>query len=223
MKLLYINELDGSKSIFYYIPNFINKTDAEDLYNHLDTMNDFQNNYNYNKTRVIRRQKWFHKNNRYFCEKWKNKYDRWMPYSYTPELSSFQDMIVERLKELALDKLDIPVPNINSCLVNTYKNGSERIRQHRDTDKAFGPSPTIIGISLGGTRLIEFKRVLYNGSNNRLSKKDKKTQYMNFKMRLASGSIFIMAGSSQKFWTHGIPADDSVVDRRYSLTMREQI
>ena len=132
-------------------------------------------------------------------------------------------MIVERIKELALDKIGIPVPNINSCLVNIYNDGSERIRHHRDTDKAFGSSPTIIGVSLGATRLIEFKRVLYNGSNQRLSKKDKKTQYMNFKLRLESGSMFIMAGSSQKFWTHGIPADDGVVDRRYSLTMREQI
>ena len=104
-----------------------------------------------------------------------------------------------------------------------YKDGSHSIRHHRDTDKAFGQNPTIIGISLGATRVIEFKRVLYDGSNKRHSKKDKKAEYMNFKMKLESGSMFIMAGSSQKFWTHGILADDSVVDRRYSLTMREQI
>ena len=221
--MIYINELDGSTSIFYYIPNFINQAETEDLYNHLETMSDFHNNYNYYKDKIIRRQKWFQKDKRYFCEEWKNRYDRWKAYAYTPELSDFQDMVVNRLKELQLAQIGIPIPNINSCLVNMYKDGSHRVRHHRDTDKAFGPSPTIIGISLGTTRVIEFKRVLYNGSNKCLSKKDKTTQYMNFKMKLESGSMFIMAGSSQKYWTHGISADNTVVDRRYSLTMREQI
>jgi len=218
-----VNEIDGSKSIFYYIPNFIDKPETDNLYNHLDTISDFKDNYNYNKDKIIRRQKWFQKKKRYFCEEWENRYERWEAYSYTPELSDFQDMVVNRLKELQLAQIDIPIPNINSCLVNMYKDGSHSIRHHRDTDKAFGQNPTIIGISLGATRVIEFKRVLYDGSNKRLSKKDKKAEYMNFKMKLESGSMFIMAGSSQKYWTHGISVDPTVLDRRYSLTLREQI
>ena len=221
--MVYINEKDGSQSIFYYIHNFINNSEIEDIYNHLETMDKFQNNYNYTKDKVIRSQKWFQKDSRYFCEKWDYRFDRWKAFSYTHKLSEFQDMVIERLKELQLEHIGISIPNINSCLINRYNDGSNRIRHHRDTDKAFGTSPTIIGISLGATRVIEFKRVLYNGSNKQLSKKDKKTQYMNFKMKLESGSMFIMAGSSQKYWTHGILADHDVVDRRYSLTMREQI
>lgn len=221
--MISVNEHDGSTSIFYYIRNFISAPEVGEICKHLGTMDDFQDNYNYTKDKVIRTQKWFQKEKRYFCEEWKHRFDRWEASLYTHELSAFQNMVLDRLNKLQLAQIGISIPNINSCLVNMYKDGSYRIRHHRDTDKAFGPTPTVIGISLGATREIEFKRVLYNGSNKQLSKKDKSTEYMNFKMKLESGSMFIMAGSSQKYWTHGIPADPSVVDRRYSLTMREQI
>jgi alkylated DNA repair dioxygenase AlkB len=223
MKMFQVNEKDGSRSIFYYIPNFITSSEAMDVYNHFESMNDFQNNYNYNKNFIIRKQKWFQKDRRYFCEEWKDRFDRWRAFSYTPKLTSFQEMIINRLKELQLEQIGITIPNINSCLVNMYKDGSNRIRHHRDADKAFGKDPTIIGISLGATRVIEFKRVVYNGCNKQLSKKDKETQYMNFNMKLESGSLFIMAGSSQKYWTHGISPNLDILDTRYSITMREQI
>ena len=221
--MIYINEEDGSTSVFYYIPNFINCSEVKDIYNHLETMNDFKNNYSYNKDKIIRSQKWFQKDRRYFCEKWDKRFDRWEAHSYTPTLSAFQDTVVERLKKLELSQIGIHIPNINSCLINMYKDGSDRIRHHRDTDEAFGANPTIIGISVGAPRVIEFKRVLYNGCNRLLSKKDKKTQYMNFKMKLESGSVFIMAGSSQKYWTHGISLDKKILNKRYSMTLREQI
>jgi len=177
MKTFYINELDGSKSIFYYIGNFINSDEISDIYNHLETMDKFQNNYNYNKELIIRKQKWFQKDGRYFCEKWGPRFPRWEAYPYTHKLSEFQDIVIDRLKTHELENIGINIPDINSCLINMYNDGSNRIRHHRDTDKAFGLNPTIIGISLGATRVIEFNRVLYDGSNAMLSKKDKKTQY----------------------------------------------
>ena len=107
-------------------------------------------------------------------------------------------------------------------MVQHYSNGNNYIRHHRDTDKSFGKEPVILGLSLGSERTLEFKRVKYNGSNKNLSKRDKDREHLNFDFKLGDGSIFIMSGSSQKYWTHGMPKE-SVVGERYSLTFRKTI
>ena len=103
-----------------------------------------------------------------------------------------------------------------------YRFKSDRIRAHRDTNQSFGKEPTIAGLSIGVPREICFKRVEYDNTNHHLSKLDKKTQNLNFSRRLESRSLFIMSGSSQKYWTHEIPpgVEEGV---RFSLTFREFI
>ena len=41
------------------------------------------------------------------------------------------------------------MPDINSCLVNRYRSGADSIKPHRDSLDSFGPTPTIIGLSIG--------------------------------------------------------------------------
>ena len=79
--------------------------------------------------------------------------------------------------------------------------------KNQDTKLTFGEYPTIIGLSIGNKRNILFRKI----QNKEI-----------FNFELESGSLFIMAGSSQKYYTHEIPKNDSK-EHRYSLTFRETI
>ena len=57
--------------------------------------------------------------------------------------------------------------------------------------------------------------------NNSLSNLDKTKQNLNFSFELEPGSLFMMAGSSQRFFSHEIPKTTEKCGRRYSLTFRE--
>ena len=133
----------------------------------------------------------------------------------------FQNYIQNYVNNLDLKKFKIKTPKINSCLINKYRTGNDYIRPHRDTALSFGLNPTIIGCSLGDTRDIVFKRV-FNEQKKSIPKRDVGKKFLDFKFKLESGSIFIMAGSSQKYWTHEVPKCNSNISR-YSLTFRETI
>ena len=220
MKLTIVKEIEDTDSIFFYIDNFITEKEIIKLKNILDYL-DFVPNYNYSETKIIRYQKWYQTDNKYFCNKWKTKFKRWDANKYFKELTAFQELITEKIKKLGLESLGINIPEFNSCLINKYLK-NHYIREHRDTDKAFGKEPVVAGISLGSSTDIVFKRVKYNGINKSLSKQDKQAEYLNFKWNLKPYSLFIMAGSSQKYWTHQIPKV-SGTPPRISLTFREQI
>ena len=220
MKLTIVKEVDDTDSIFLYIDNFIEPEEIIKLKNKLDNL-DFIPNYNYTETKIIRYQKWYQNDNKYFCNKWKTKFERWEANNYFKELTEFQRLITKKIKALGLENLGISIPEFNSCLINKYL-ADHYIRAHRDTDKAFGKEPVVLGISLGSPSDIIFKRVKYNGVNKSLSKRDKKAAYLNFKWTLKPNSLFIMAGSSQKYWTHQVPKTFRE-QPRISLTFRKQV
>ena len=220
MKINIIHEMDDTDSIFYYIPNFFTDADVNRLKIKLDDI-DYEPNYNYHETKIVRYQKWYQSEQRYFCEGWKTKYKRWESNPYFNELDEFQTNLSDKLKDLHLETIGINIPKFNSCLINKYL-PKNYIRAHRDTDQAFGKEPVIVGVSLGSPASILFKRVNYNGVNAGLSKKDKNNEFLNFKLNLEPNSIFIMAGSSQKYWTHEILELQGSIPR-LSLTFREQI
>ena len=226
MKIKVIPEKDGN-TVFIYIQNFLKKEESKMYQNWLNKMEDFKDNMNYNKTQLIRQQKWYQMENEYFCPKWERRYDRWKSHEYDDILIQLQEKIQNYInkivKNLLLTKnVSIQNPKINSCLFNKYKTGKDRIRAHRDTEKSFGEKPTIIGLSLGGEREIKFVRIMntLNDKNIHIYKKDKENEHLNFKQKLEDGSLFIMAGCSQKYFTHEIPQCNSK-DQRYSATFRE--
>ena len=221
-----IQEKDGH-TVFIYIPNYLTKEESIGYQKWLDGMEDFKDNMNYNKTNLIRQQKWYQMENEYFCPKWEKRYDRWRSHKYTKPLLELQDkiqkLIDEVVKNLFLTKnVSIQNPKINSCLFNKYRHGGDRIRAHRDTEKSFGENPTIVGLSLGGEREIKFVRIMdtLNKENMHIYKKDKENKNLNFKQKLEDGSIFVMAGCSQMYFTHEIPQCSSK-DKRYSGTFRQ--
>ena len=199
-------ELDKD-SVFIYIPDFLSKKESLNLYTELNNITDIKKNYNFDNNKIIRLQKWYHTENKYFCPKWKYKYDRWTSNEYDPSVLNIQKYVQSEIQKMNLEKYNITIPNINSCLLNKYRDGNDYIRPHHDTELTFGKYPTIIGLSIGHSRDIIFK--------NKINKDI-------FKFTLESGSLFIMAGSSQKYYTHEIPKSNiKYLKNRFSLTFRE--
>jgi alkylated DNA repair dioxygenase AlkB len=153
---------------------------------------------------VAREQLWFHKDNRYFCEKWVARYPRWDAQPYPAEILKLQEhiqYILQGLEEM------VTVPLINSCLINYYRDGQSCIHPHRDNKDSFGERPTIVGLSIGATRTLVLKHI-----------HDKSVRY---EIKLKDNSMFIMAGGSQLHFLHEIPKEDECQDERWSLTFRE--
>jgi alkylated DNA repair dioxygenase AlkB len=202
-------------SEFYYIPNFLSKKEQIELLHYLNNMNDFLpcNNFKNNSSRY---QKWYQEKMKYFCPKWKKRFQRWKSFKYDDIINNTQKKVQKKIKSLNLGD-----PEFNSCLINKYLNGSDYIKNHRDSKDSFGEYPVIVGISLGSERKINFNKVIYDKENNRSIKLDQNSN-KNFSFSLESGSLFIMSGSSQKYFVHEIPKCDTK-DIRYSFTFREFI
>ena len=198
-------ESNDKPSCFYYIDKFLNDEEQAKLLNYFESKNDFIPTPKFNNG-VSRMQKWYQLENKYFCPKWKMRYEHWKSF----ELDSTISNMINKVQDYVNNNFsDIIIPKINSCLVNKYPTGEHFIAPHRDTEISFGIYPTIIGLSVGQKRTIKFDRID--------SDKEK-----NFSFDLESGSLFIMAGSSQKYYLHSI--DKTNCDKvRYSMTFREFI
>ena len=202
MEINVIKENDIYDTFFCYIPNFIDDTNILEW---LESMNDFLPSNNYNE-KIGRYQKWYQKDKKYFCDKWVSRYSKWESFNYDNTLSSIQEKVQHKINSIDHKFYKIQPLDINSCLINKYRNGNDYITAHRDTKVSFGEYPTIAGLSLGSNREIVFKRT-----------KDNKSKIT---FKLESGSLFIMGGCSQKYYTHEIPRSDSDYVR-YSLTFRQ--
>lgn len=201
-----VEEYNGyTPSMFYYIPNFITKEEEQELFAYLENINDF-----YEKPKmsegISRLQKWYQVDQKYFCPLWKERYPQWTSCKMDDTINN----LIAKIQNFAYTIPNLAkTPNINSCLINKYQTGENFIAPHRDSPISFGEEPTIIGLSIGQTRSINFHR------NEKKSEKD-------FSFELESGSIFVMAGSSQRFYQHSIDKCDCK-NVRYSLTFREFI
>ena len=217
-----IIEEDGYKSsVFGYFPEFLNQSEQENLVKWLETYEEFKDDER-GENSISRLQKWFQKDGKYFCQNWKQRFDRWKSCEYDVNLDKLQDKVQKFTNQLKIDNYTILPVHFNSCLVNKYRDGNDYIKSHRDTKLSFGHEPIIVGISLGCSRDLVFKRVINNDMDNRLSKRDKNKSDLTFTFTLESGSLFIMMGSSQRFWSHEIPKSTDM-EPRYSFTFREYI
>lgn len=109
---------------------------------------------------------------------------------------------------------------VNSVLMNYYRNGSDTIKPHRDSQPEFGENPTVFGINIGGTRTLRFERVVYDPNNSASLKVDKTKSNLTRNIDLESGSLVVMAGAVQKYFCHSVPRVTNCKPR-YSLTFRE--
>lgn len=93
----------------------------------------------------------------------------------------------------------------NSVLLNRYRTGRDSIGMHADDEPELGTNPVIASISLGAVRtfLLRHRKT-----------REKRT------LRLAHGSLLVMAGTCQHHWLHGVPKTDEAVGERINLTWR---
>lgn len=213
--------IDGECSFICHYPNFLDEQEKQVLQKWLENK-DYKEGKSISGKEIPRLQLWYQLENKYFNDKWKYRYDRWSSQKYDDILENIQMKVNNKTNKLIEEYCPfITKPKINSCLVNKYRNGNDSIKPHRDTPDSFGEYPTITGLSIGGKRNIVFRKIDLDLRNYNSMKKDNNS-VMDFEMELEDNSLFIMAGASQKYYSHEIPKDFSK-DIRYSLTFREFI
>ena len=213
--------INGEYTFICYYPNFLNCIEKNKLNKWLQEK-EYKEGKSISGKEIPRLQLWYQQKNKYFCELWKYRYDRWQSHDYDELLYSIQDKVNILTNQLINEYCPfIAKPKINSCLVNKYRSGNDSIKPHRDTPDSFGEYPTIVGLSIGGKRKIVFKKIDFDRKNYNSMKVDR-TSALDFEMELEDNSLFIMGGASQKYYSHEIPKSDSN-DTRYSLTFREFI
>lgn len=100
----------------------------------------------------------------------------------------------------------IPGFHFNSAMVHKYIDGQSYIPHHADDEEEIIDGSSIVTISFGETRFIEFQNV---ASGSKISQK------------LFHGDVFIMEKSTQGHFTHSIPQDNkSELKPRISVTLR---
>jgi len=125
------------------------------------------------------------------------------PLAWIPELLSLKLRVEEATPEPAYANLGLPKLGYNAVLCNLYRNGNDSVGLHADAEPEMGP--VIASVSLGAERLFRLKRL--NGS-------------VVFAERLPHGSLFIMAGQTQKNFKHEVPKEPDVEQPRINLTFR---
>lgn len=131
--------------------------------------------------------------------------DNGKPYSYSgitmhpgpfpSELLEIKNRIEEKTGEV-----------FTTCLANLYRTGRDSMGWHSDDEKELGQNPVIASVSLGAERMFHLKH-----------KKDPNQRY---KIKLPSGSLLLMKGTTQHFWLHQIPKTARTVEPRINLTFR---
>jgi alkylated DNA repair dioxygenase AlkB len=104
----------------------------------------------------------------------------------------------ERLcHELAVD--------VNSCLANLYRDGTDSMGYHSDDEPELGPRPTIASVSLGDRR----RFVLRHRSTGERWSYD-----------LGGGDLLVMRDESQSDYAHAVPKTSRPIGSRINLTFR---
>lgn len=96
----------------------------------------------------------------------------------------------------------------NSVLLNYYRDHRDSMGFHSDDEHELGDQPVIASLSLGEQRTFIFKH-----------KKDKRLKPV--RLKLASGSLLIMRGQTQRYWKHGIDKESQPCGARINLTFRQ--
>lgn len=97
--------------------------------------------------------------------------------------------------------------DINSALLNLYRNGDDSVGWHSDDEPELGPHPQIASLSLGASRRFVLK--------NRHNKSNK------LELELNAGSLLFMLGDTQQHWLHAVPKTRKSVGERINVTFRQ--
>lgn len=130
--------------------------------------------------------------------------DEGVKYQYSGKVFNAQlwDDNLRQLKQLVESICQV---KFNCVLANLYRDGNDCMGWHADDEAELGKTPVIASLSFGATRCFKLKHRLSNEK---------------FEIELTSGSLLIMAGSTQEFWYHSLPKRARVNSARVNLTFR---
>jgi alkylated DNA repair dioxygenase AlkB len=93
-----------------------------------------------------------------------------------------------------------------AALANLYRDGRDGVSWHADDEPELGPAPIIASVSFGAPRVFQLRR--------------RDDHQVRHEITLASGSLLLMAGETQRNWTHQIPRTSRQVFPRINVTFR---
>ena len=102
---------------------------------------------------------------------------------------------------------DVAGTAFNSVLLNYYRDNRDSIGFHSDDEPELGERPVIASLSLGEERTFILKH-----------KRSRAIEPV--RLRLASGSLLLMKGDTQRYWRHGILKESRPCGPRVNLTFR---
>ena len=106
------------------------------------------------------------------------------------------------LRERLRHKLGV---DLNSCLANLYRDGTDSMGYHSDDEPELGPRPTIASISLGDRRRFVLRH---------------RTTSERWSWHLGHGDLLVMRDESQSDYAHAVPKTSRQVGLRMNLTFR---
>ena len=101
----------------------------------------------------------------------------------------------------------VAATGFNSVLLNYYRDNRDSMGFHSDDEPELGERPVIASLSLGEERTFVLKH-----RANKFAKP--------VRLRLASGSLLLMKGETQRYWKHGIAKESRLCGPRINLTFR---
>jgi len=125
------------------------------------------------------------------------------PIAWLPQLLLLKVRIEKATPASAYSNLHLPRLGYNAVLCNLYRDGNDSVGLHADAEPEMGP--VIASLSLGAERLFRVKG------------KDGGTAFC---QRLPSGSLLIMAGTTQRHFRHEVSKEPAVTEPRINLTFR---
>ena len=120
---------------------------------------------------------------------------RFEPRPWTPALAELR----ARLQALCAE-------TYNSVLCNLYRDGRDSMGWHSDDEPELGPQPRIASLSFGASR--------------RFLLRHRRDASIRLDIELASGSLLLMAGATQRNYRHSLPKSARVDAPRINLTFR---
>jgi alkylated DNA repair dioxygenase AlkB len=98
----------------------------------------------------------------------------------------------------------------NSVLLNYYRDERDAMGMHSDDEPELGERPVIASVSLGAVRTLVFQPRKGRAADGAGA----------FRLPLASGSLLLMAGDTQRNWKHGVDRERTPCGPRINLTFR---
>jgi len=118
--------------------------------------------------------------------------------------------LVDAVETMFVKEQDPPVPRINYVLLNYYKDGTDSLGLHADSEQDLvGP---VYGISLNQAGDDESQRRFFDIVENETGVKTR--------LPLDNGSLMVMRSVFQKLYKHGVPEQRRITSGRINLTMR---